>query len=278
MSESWHAEPGRHRPLRRRAPSTTSGRRRSRPTWSTCAHCRAQVAGVADQRAGSTTAWAGIVDTLDTPRPTVVERVAAAARRPGRHRPAAGRHPVPPGLVAAGGRPRPRLRHPRRPDRAPTGAWPCSSSLAPLLPVAGVAAAFGPGLDPTWEITAAAPGGRLPPAAPAGGGRLRHHLRAGRRSPRWPSPACRGRPPPGCCPPSPSPSPASPFPPSPPPSGRPPPSPSAWIVAVLASAHETRDVLAAFGAGGQLGLAALAVVAAVLVARRRDAFEIRSQL
>jgi hypothetical protein len=52
----------------------------------------------------------------------------------------------------------------------------------------------------------------------------------------------------------------------------------AWVVAVAASAQESRDVLAAFSAGGQLTLAAVAVVAALLVARRRDSFEIRSEL
>jgi lipopolysaccharide export LptBFGC system permease protein LptF len=51
-----------------------------------------------------------------------------------------------------------------------------------------------------------------------------------------------------------------------------------WIVAVLFSAYVTRHVLSAFGANGQLCLAGVAVVAAVLVARRRDTFEIRSQL
>ena len=206
-----------------------------------------------------------------------VERVARRLGIRARHRPRPGRHPLAAGIVAAGGGRRLRLRHPRRPAGTDRGLA-LFLVVAPLIPVAGVAAAFGPGLDPTWEITVAAPGGGFRllllraaavfattfamasvaslalPGLLVDGGRL--GPARPRPHPRQPGPFHLHRPR----------------------NGPPPPSPSRGSWPCWAAARESRDVLSAFGADGQLGLAAVAVVAAVLVARRRDAFEIRSQL
>jgi hypothetical protein len=240
-----------------------------------CDHCRQQVAGLADHdRLGA--AWAGIVDTLDAPRAAIVERL---VRR-------AGVRPHTARVLAA----TPSLR----------GSWLLAMvvalgfvtvvaqtgtdrglavflMVAPLIPVAGVAAAFGPGLDPTWEITAALPGGGfrllLLRASAVFGATFVIAAVGALALPGWSWTAAawvlpalaltlaslalstftsaeRAASAVGV----------------------------AWIVVVVASAHESRNLLTAFGAGGQLSLAAVAVVAAVLVAQRRDSFEIRSQL
>jgi hypothetical protein len=149
--------------------------------------------------------------------------------------------------------------------------------VAPLLPVAGVAAAFGRELDPTWEITAAAPGGgfhlllvrasavfattlavaaaaclALPASSwttaawvlPAFALTLASLALSTYTSPERAAIAVA----------------------------------VTWVVVVLASAQETRALLSAFGPSGQLALAIVAFASAVLLTQRRDSFDIRSQL
>jgi hypothetical protein len=74
MSETWHAEPG---DIARYAAGAIddTGAGSIEAHLVTCAHCRAQVAQVADT-GRLDASWLAIVDTLDRPRPTVVERVA----------------------------------------------------------------------------------------------------------------------------------------------------------------------------------------------------------
>ncbi len=277
MSETWHAD-------RRDIAGYTAGTIDDTRAGSieahlvTCASCRDQVTGLADRadRARIDRVWTSVVDTLDTPRPTVVERV---VRRFGVRADTARLLAITPSLQ---------------------GSWLLAVVLAlgfatvaaqsgtdrglavflivaPLIPVAGVAAAFGPGIDPTWEITAAAPGGgfrlllqrasavlgatfALASAAavtlpglswtaaawvlPALGLTLASLALSTYTSPERAATAVS----------------------------------LGWIVVVTASAHKTRDLLSAFDAGGQLTLTVVAVVAAILVARRRDSFETRSQL
>ncbi|MEA2686386.1 MAG: hypothetical protein QOE93_1581 [Actinomycetota bacterium] len=247
----------------------------------TCAHCRAQMGqlGTAADSAARTrldATWLAIVDTLDAPRPSVVERVARRLGVPADTARVLAATPSLQGswllavVVALGFA---TVAAQSGTDRA----LAFFLVLAPLIPVVGVAAAFGPGLDPTWEITAAAPGGgfrllllratavfattlavatvaamALPDLSwtaaawvlPALALTLASLALSTFTTPERAATAVA----------------------------------VAWIVAVLASAAETRDALTAFGAGGQLSLAAVAVVAAVLVVQRRDAFEIRSQL
>ncbi|MGH9225975.1 MAG: zf-HC2 domain-containing protein [Acidimicrobiales bacterium] len=274
MTETWHADLGELAGYAAGAiDDTRAGSIEAHLV--TCAHCRDQVAAVAD-RGRLDKAWSGIVDTLDTPRPTVVERV---LRRTGVGADTAR-------LLAA----TPSLQ----------GSWLLAVVLAlgfvtlaaqsgtdrglvmfltvaPLIPVAGVAAAFGQGLDPTWEITAAAPGGgfrllllrasavfgatfaaaavsalALPGQSwtaaawvlPAFALTLASLALSTFTSPERAATAVA----------------------------------VGWIVVVTASATETRDLLTAFAAVGQLSLAVVAVLAAILVARRRDSFEIRSNL
>jgi len=274
MSETWHAD---SRDIARYAAGMIDDTRAGsiEAHLVTCPDCRAALTDRADQRRLDR-AWVGIVDILDVPRPTVVERV---MRRMG-----AG--PDTARLLAA----TPSLQ----------GSWLLAVVLAlgfaivaaqtgterglavflvlaPLIPVIGVAAAFGPGLDPTWEITV---------AAPAGGVRLLLMRAAAVFAATFTTAAVGSLALPGL---------------------------SwtaaawvlpalaltlaslalstftsaeraastvtvAWLVVVLGSAQESRHVLSAFGAGGQLSVAVVAVVAAVLIARRRDSFEIRSQL
>ncbi|MEA2972575.1 MAG: hypothetical protein QOG82_1033 [Actinomycetota bacterium] len=271
---TWHAEPG---DIARYAAGAIddTGAGSIEAHLVACAHCRGQVADVAD--AGRLDAsWLAIVDTLDTPRPTVVER---AARRLGVRNDTARVLAATPSLqgswllavvVAFGFAV---LAAQSGTDRG----LALFLVLAPLIPVVGVAAAFGPGLDPTWEITLAAPSGgfrllllraaavvattfamasvasvALPGLSwtaaawvlPALALTLASLALSTFTSPERASAAVA----------------------------------VSWIVAVLFSAHVTRHVLSAFGPNGQLCLAGVAVVAAVLVARRRDTFEIRSQL
>jgi hypothetical protein len=122
-----------------------------------CAACRAAVAA----RAAPALAvdldrmWAGVVDRLDAPVPGAVERL---ARRLGASEPTARLLAATPALhlswlcavagvlafaVAAA-------------HAAPRGIS-VFLALAPLIPLAGVAAAYGPDVDPAYEIGLAAP-------------------------------------------------------------------------------------------------------------------------
>ena len=119
-----------------------------------CPDCRAALSAYAD-RPGLDAVWAEITERLDTPRPTLIERL----------------------LLRFGVRDD----HARLLAATPTlrGSWLASIALvaafavaaarsaggtidvfllvAPLLPVGGVAAAYGPGIDPTYEVGIAAP-------------------------------------------------------------------------------------------------------------------------
>lgn len=274
MSESWHAENG---DIARYAAGTIDDTRAGsiEAHLVACPDCRAQLTDRADH-GRLDRAWVGIADIVDMPRPTVVERV---MRRIGVGADTAR-------LLAA--------------TQSLQGSWLVAMVLAlgfavlaaqtsgdrglavflvlaPLIPVIGVAAAFGPGLDPTWEITA---------AAPAGGVRLLLMRAAAVFAATFTTAAVSSLALPGLSwtaaawvlpalaltlaslalstfttPERAATTVAV-----------------AWLVVVLASAQASRHVLGAFGAGGQLSVAVVAVVAAVLVARRRDSFEIRSQL
>ncbi len=274
MSEMWHADPG---DIARYSANTIDATRAVsiEAHLVRCAHCREQVAGVADQTRLDA-AWVEIVDTVESPRPTVVERV---LRRMGVRTDTARLLAATPSLQASwlmavfvalgfatlaahGGTER---------------GLAVFLIVAPLLPMAGVAAAFGCELDPTWEITAASPGGgfrlllmrasavfattlavaaaaflALPALSwmaaawvlPAFALTLASLALSTYTSPERAAIAVA----------------------------------VTWVAAVLASAHETRDLLSAFGSSGQLALAIVAFASAVLVAQRRDSFEIRSQL
>ncbi|MEA2827230.1 MAG: hypothetical protein QOG43_1669 [Actinomycetota bacterium] len=283
MSEIWHAERG---DIARYAAGVIDDTRAGsiEAHLVRCADCRALLADVAGAAGPDTGAgrnrldatWLAIVDTLDDPRPTVVERV---IRRLGV------RHDTARILAAT-----PSLQ----------GSWLLAVVvalafatvaaqtgtdqglalflvLAPLIPVAGVTAAFGPDLDPTWEITAAAPGGGfhllLLRAAAVFATTLAVATVASLTLPglswtaaAWVLPALALTLASLALSTFTSPERAAAA------------VSVAWILGVLVSGQETRDVLAAFGADGQFSLAAVALVAAVLVARRRDSFEIRSQL
>jgi hypothetical protein len=279
MTETWHAEPG---DIARYAAGVIDATRAGsiEAHLVTCPHCRArmaEVAGAPDADGSRLDAtWLAIVDTLDAPRPTVVERM---ARRLGVRDDTARVLAATPSLqgswllavvVALG----------FATVAARTGTdrgLALFLALAPLLPVAGVAASFGPGFDPTWEITAAAPGGGfrllLLRATAVFTTTLAVATAASVALPglswtaaAWVLPALAltlaslalstfTTPERACTAVA-----------------------VTWLVAVVATAQESRHVLTAFGAGGQLSLAAVAVVAAVLVASRRDTFEIRSQL
>lgn len=274
MSQAWHADPN---DIARYVSGTIDTTRATsiEAHLVTCAHCRVQVAGVTDT-SRLDAAWAGVVDVLDSPAPNLLERV---LRRVGmRDRTAR--------LLAA--------------TPSFQGSWLVAIILAlafatlaaqsgtdrglavfllvaPLLPVASVAVAFGPGIDPTWEMTSAAPGagfrllllraaavftsslvlaavaslalpGQSWTAAawvlPALALTLASQALSTFTSPERASVAVA----------------------------------VTWVVVVLASAHETRDLLAAFSSSGQVALAIVGFASAVLVAQRRDSLEIRSQL
>lgn len=121
-----------------------------------CARCRA-AAGVAVPVDRVATTWSGIEDRLDAPRLGVVERLLVRA---GVRQHLARLLAATPALrlswllavalvlafavaAAYGG-------------RGERGLLPFLV-LAPLVPVAGVAAAFAPGIDPTYELAVAAP-------------------------------------------------------------------------------------------------------------------------
>lgn len=122
-----------------------------------CGACRRLVPAVTpvdDRRLEAV--WHEVVDVLDRPRPSVAER---ALRRLGASRETAR-------LVAAA----PSLRLPwlsavcaclllaavAAGTGGVRGSW-LFLTLAPLIPVAGVAAAYGPHTDPAWELARAAP-------------------------------------------------------------------------------------------------------------------------
>jgi hypothetical protein len=274
MTEIWHADPA---DLAEYSLGAIADARTAsiEAHLVTCAHCRGQVAGLADQ-GRLDRAWFAIVDTLDAPRPTLVERV---VRRLGVRSDTARVLAATPSLqgswllavvVALGFA---TVAAQSGTDRG----LALFLTLAPLLPVAGVAAAFGPALNPTWEITATAPGGGfhllLLRAASVFGATLAAAALAALALPglswtaaAWVLPALAltlsslalstfttaERAATSVA--------------------------TGWIVVVLVSAHGTRDLLSAFEAGGQLGQAIVALIAAMLVARRRDFFETRSHL
>jgi predicted anti-sigma-YlaC factor YlaD len=121
-----------------------------------CAKCRDALAAYADDDRLDRT-WAAVVDTLDLPRPTVAERGLRALRvRPDHAR-----------LLAA----TPSLRASWLLSVALVATFAVAAGratrsgdllfllVAPLVPVAGVAAAYGPGVDPAYEVGVAAPFG-----------------------------------------------------------------------------------------------------------------------
>jgi hypothetical protein len=280
MNETWHAEPG---DIARYAAGVIDDTRAGsiEAHLVTCAGCRARMADVAGVAAGTGTnrldaTWLAILDTLDDPHPTVVERV---ARWLGVRHDTARVMAATPSLQASW-----LLAVALALGFATVAAQTGSDRglalflvLAPLIPVAGVAASFGPGLDPTWEITAAAPGGGfrllLLRAASVFATTLAVATVAALALPgmswtaaAWVLPALALTLASLALSTFTTPERASAI------------VAVTWIAGVLASAQEGRDVLTAFGTDGQLSLAAVALVAAVLVARRRDSFEIRSQL
>lgn len=235
-----------------------------------CASCRRQLAGVVDpQRLAR--GWAEVVEILDAPRPGVLERVFRGLRV---SEPTARLLAATPSLrlswflgvafsvLAAG---------------AGRDATVVFLVVAPLLPLAGVAAAFGPDVDPAYEVTCAAPtsGPRLllvrattvftTTLAVAGLAALALPD-AGWAAAAWVLPAL------GLTLTSLGLSTAIP-------SERAAVAVAvAWVGAVLISAQAAGDRLAAFGRAGQLASLFVAGVAALVVVHSREAFEFRSQL
>ncbi len=118
-----------------------------------CAPCRATLAAKSDP-AGFDENWAAIVDELDAPAPTWLERILATV----------GVSPTTARLVAS----TPRLRTSWVLAVLAAVALSVLSSravgnanlfllVAPLVPLLAIAAAFGPTAEPTFEITIAAP-------------------------------------------------------------------------------------------------------------------------
>lgn len=276
MNDPWHADAG---DIARYATGAIDDTRAAsiEAHLVTCARCRAQLAGAAVARHDRLDqAWAGIVDALDAPRPGVVERVLhRIGVRSGTAR-----------LLAA----TPSLR----------GSWLVAVTVAlafaavaaqsgtdrglavflmvaPLIPVAGVAAAFGAELDPTWEVTAAAPGGgfRLLLLRAAAAFATTVVLAAGAAlalpgmswtAAAWILPALALTLTTLALSTATSPERAAIG------------VSLTWVLGVTATTRASHDLLSAFGPSGQLVLATVAVVAATLIARRRDSFEVRSQL
>lgn len=119
-----------------------------------CAECRAALSGYADQRVVDT-AWTEIIARLDAPRSTLLERLLLRCGVRDDHARLLAATPtlraswlasiaVVAGFAVAAA-------------RSPRGTINIFLLIAPLLPVAGVAAAYGPGVDPTYEIGLAAP-------------------------------------------------------------------------------------------------------------------------
>lgn len=125
-----------------------------------CGSCRADFAGQAaipDLDAG----WLDVVDRLDAPRPTLVERLLRRLRvRESEARLLAATPALTVSwLMALVGV----LAFAVVAAHTGDGAGGLFLLLAPLLPLAGVATAYGPGVDPAYDVGAAAPysGARL---------------------------------------------------------------------------------------------------------------------
>ena len=160
MTTTWHADPTDARGLRRRARSTTSARPRSRRTCSRARRCREALAASVPA-ASLDRMWHEVVVSLDAPRARA--RGTRAARACGCRSMRPGCSPPPRRCGCRGCSPR----------RSALGFAVLAANLASgndadlarflflvvaaLLPVAGIAVAFGPGVDPTYEIGAAAP-------------------------------------------------------------------------------------------------------------------------
>jgi hypothetical protein len=125
----------------------------------TCARCRAELADVSgsadDGRLNQQSVWDGVLEQVDRPTRSITERLLGALRvRPDMAK-----------LLAT----TPALRLAWLAAVAFVAAFAVAAArvegdgpwlllvIAPLLPVAGVATAFGPALDPTYEIGVAAP-------------------------------------------------------------------------------------------------------------------------
>ena len=124
-----------------------------------CASCRAELANVStsdlDGLVSQQVVWDGVLERVDRPTRSITERFLSAMRVPTDTAKLLATTPalrlswlaavafVAALAVAAG-----------RMDG--DGPWPLLL-IAPLLPVAGVATAYGPALDPTYEIGVAAP-------------------------------------------------------------------------------------------------------------------------
>ena len=239
-----------------------------------CALCRRRTATYVDTERLART-WADVVDVLDAPRPGLVERVLRVLRVPESTARLVAATPslrlswlvgvmlaLAFSVVAAG---------------SGGQATVVFLVVAPLVPLAGVAAAFGSDLDPSHEVTCAAPtsGARLlllraaavfvstlvvaslaalalPDTAwtaaawilPALGLTLTSLSLSTAMTAERAAVAVA----------------------------------LAWVAIVVTSGKGSGDWLAAFHAGGQLAFLVVAAVAALVVVYRREAFEIRSQL
>lgn len=273
MSEVWHADTG---DIARYSAGAIDDTRAAsiEAHLVACAQCREQVAGAADQSRLNAT-WAEIVDIVESPRQTIVERllqgmgVRADTARLVAATPSLQASWLLAVVVALGFA-----------TVAARGGTDRGLAVflivAPLLPMAGVAAAFGRELDPTWEITAAAPGGGLRLLLVRASAVFATTLAVAAiaclalpglswTTAAWVVPALALTLASLALSTYTSPERAAVV------------VAVTWVVVVLASAQGTRDVLSAFGSSGQLMLATVAVASAVLVAQRRDSFEIRSQ-
>ena len=119
-----------------------------------CAACRAITATTADAERLDAT-WLHIVDTIDQPRPKALERVLRALGTRDHIARLIGATPSLQlswllsvafvlGFAAAGA------------HIGPRGVL-AFLSLAPLIPLAGIGVAYGPGVDPAYEVSVAAP-------------------------------------------------------------------------------------------------------------------------
>jgi hypothetical protein len=109
-----------------------------------CARCRAAVAPYTDATRLDAV-FADVTDVLDAPRAGIVERVLRA----GGVRPATAR------LLSIAGA----LAFAVAAARQGPDSWHLFLALAPLLPVVGVAIAYGPDADPSYDVTVASPYG-----------------------------------------------------------------------------------------------------------------------
>ncbi|MEY2420496.1 MAG: hypothetical protein QOI95_563 [Acidimicrobiaceae bacterium] len=120
-----------------------------------CEQCRAAFSAVASDQSQLDASWAMVVDELDRPRIGFVERLLRAVRVPEHWARVVAATPAlrlswilsVVALVALGL------------SAAHTGTDDPSVFLllAPILPLAGIATAFGPGIDPCYEVGVAAP-------------------------------------------------------------------------------------------------------------------------